>query len=87
MAEEIITKAVTDQVAEAVVEEVVEEAIKQEVAKMPAKVSLNGKAVLAGAGIALSLIGVGIGTYKLVKVIKKSRAEKKAVQEENSDRE
>lgn len=81
MANEIITKAVTDQVAE----EVVKEAVKQEVAKLPAKVSLNIKAVAAGAGIALGLISLAVGGYKLVKVVKKSRAEKKGIKAEDVD--
>lgn len=70
-------------VANEVVEAVVENAVAQESVKLPSGVSINMKAVAAGAGIAVSLIGLGFGTYKLVKYIKKTVNEKKAAKTES----
>lgn len=64
--------------ANEVAEAVVENTVGQGSVTLPSKISINAKAVAAGAGIALGLIGLGVGTYLLVNHIKKTVNEKKA---------
>ena len=78
MADEIITNVVTEEIAKTAAEE----AVTGSAVKLPNKISLNMSAVAAGAGIAIGLIGIGFGTYKLVKYIKKTVEEKKAAASE-----
>lgn len=73
MAEEIIANVATEEITKAVAEE----AIEQGSVKLPSGISINGKAVAAGAGIAVGIIGLAFGAYKLVKYLQKNHENKK----------